>query len=676
MARKRLGKYEIIDRIGRGGMAEVYRGYHAALDRYVAIKLLHPFLADDPEFKDRFENEARNVAKLKHPNIVQVYDFEYDVEGDSYYMVMEMINGPTLKDKLFELSLSGEQLPVSEAIRITRTSAEALAYAHQRGMIHRDVKPANLMLDEDQRVVLTDFGIAKIVTSAQFTASGGMVGTPAYMAPEQGLGEMGDERSDIYSLGVILYQLLTQHLPFDADTPLAIILKHVNEPAPSPRTIYPDIAEDLEAIVLKSLAKEPSERFGTAAAFAQALAELDPTGRRLSAYDTQQIAIQGEPLASTDSKPTAPTPLDLERANQRASTPPPSQPSATASTGATPGSPDAVPGGAGRLRPASILGLVLLIAVFVIAGVLVFGSDRTLFAGFFGEDDTVTPALNGTGTAIAQQPTNAPPVDDTEIPIRVTSTPSPTVLATHTPRPTLTDTPTPTTSPTPSPSSTPTATGTNTPTATSTPEPTATDTPIPTATITPSPTPTYTPSPDLTGTAAYEFFEAQSLVTRTPNMTQTIVACDFEFIVVEPDDFDEPPPSTGNDPRHVQAGTDFSFEIILRNTGTCDWPDGTRLSFNDTLTTNPGEEVNLNRLQSACENARQVGLNFAEQEQSNFYIDGSVPTRAESDAVIFTGTAPDRSGCYYSVWDVLYPNSDITIGRPLLLTIRVWGSAN
>ncbi len=109
MSRKKLGKYEIIERIGRGGMAEVYRGYHASLDRYVAIKLLHPFLADDPEFKDRFENEARNVAKLKHPNIVQVYDFEYDEEGDSYYMVMEMINGPTLKDRLFDLAANGEQ---------------------------------------------------------------------------------------------------------------------------------------------------------------------------------------------------------------------------------------------------------------------------------------------------------------------------------------------------------------------------------------------------------------------------------------------------------------------------------------------------------------------------------------------------------------------------------------
>ena len=199
-------------------MAEVYRGYHAALDRYVAIKVLHAFLADDPEFKSRFEKEARNVARLKHPNIVQVYDFEYDPSDESYYMVMELIEGPTLKERLVELATRNERLSLEESLRIIHDAGLALAYAHQQGMIHRDVKPANLMLDADGRVVLTDFGIAKIVTGVQFTASGGMVGTPAYMAPEQGLGEAGDERSDIYSLGVILYQLLTGRLPFEAET--------------------------------------------------------------------------------------------------------------------------------------------------------------------------------------------------------------------------------------------------------------------------------------------------------------------------------------------------------------------------------------------------------------------------------------------------------------------------
>src|SRR5258706_77110 len=212
-------------------MAEVYRGYQPSLDRFVAIKLLHPFLADDPEFKDRFEREARNVARLRHPNIVQVYDFEYDTESESFYMVMELIDGQTLKDRLN--SLGDEPMAVNEVLRIMREATQALAYAHARGMIHRDVKPANLMIDSDGRVVLTDFGIAKIVTGQQFTASGGMVGTPAYMAPEQGLGEAGDERSDLYSLGVILFQLATGRLPYDAETPLSIILKHLNSPIAS-----------------------------------------------------------------------------------------------------------------------------------------------------------------------------------------------------------------------------------------------------------------------------------------------------------------------------------------------------------------------------------------------------------------------------------------------------------
>ncbi len=241
MANRRLGKYEITERLGRGGMAEVYRGYHASLDRYVAIKVLHAFLADDPEFKTRFEREAQNVAKLKHQNIVQVYDFEYDEPSDSYYMVMELVDGPTLKERLTGLSEHGKLLPLPESLRIIREAAGALAYAHSRSMIHRDVKPANLMLDHDNRVVLTDFGIAKIVTGAQFTASGGMVGTPAYMAPEQGLGEAGDERSDLYSLGVILYQLVTGQLPYDAETPLATILKHLNAPIPSVSKLNPEL---------------------------------------------------------------------------------------------------------------------------------------------------------------------------------------------------------------------------------------------------------------------------------------------------------------------------------------------------------------------------------------------------------------------------------------------------
>ena len=275
-----LGKYEILERIGRGGMAEVFKAYHPALDRFVAIKLLHPFLADDPEFKNRFEHEAQNVAKLRHPNIVQVYDFEFDVPNESYYMVMELINGPTLKDLLFDQASEGKRFPQDDALHICRDIGRALAYAHARGMIHRDVKPANIMHDlDDDRYVLTDFGIAKIVTGPQFTASGGMLGTPAYMSPEQALGDPGDERADIYSLGVILYQLCTGRLPYDADTPLAIVLKHVNDPLPNPRDFNPDLAEGVAKIICRAMAKNPDDRYQTAQEMVDHLEDLDKAAR-------------------------------------------------------------------------------------------------------------------------------------------------------------------------------------------------------------------------------------------------------------------------------------------------------------------------------------------------------------------------------------------------------------
>jgi serine/threonine protein kinase len=697
VSRKRLGKYEIIDRIGRGGMAEVYRGYHAALDRYVAIKLLHPFLADDPEFKDRFENEARNVARLKHPNIVQVYDFEYDTEGDSYYMVMEMINGPTLKDRLFDLDVSGDTLPISEAIRVIRDSAEALAYAHQRNMIHRDVKPANLMLDEDGRVVLTDFGIAKIVVGAQFTASGGMVGTPAYMAPEQGLGEAGDERSDIYSLGVILYQLVTGRLPYDADTPLAIILKHVNEALPPPKDFVPDLADDLEQIIRKSLEKEPVDRYQTAIAFAQDLSLLDENGvLRIMIDQATGLPVNGIP-SPFDTKPAPPTPAQramLAAAGERVgidSTQALQRPLAQ-STNQAPASPyettpqppnDSLPsrpsgltlpapGAPGRLRPGGVIGLSLAIVVLVALALFGFGSDDTPLAGVFGADDTATATPNFTQTAVAMQLTQQmtttlqtlPPTETTE----PTLTPT---LPTDTPN----STPTPgqsEVSPSPAPTQppiTPTLTATRSPSLTLL----STDTPPPTSTA--SPTMTLSPTPNLTATAISDFFETQVAASPTPNLTQTLTACDFEYIVVAPNHYNQPPAATdASNPRLIQASNDFEIEIVFQNTGTCGWPDGVRLRYNGELTENPTESVNLAPLREVCAaDEIRAGLNLAQQEQSNFYLTGAVAITEESEPITFLGSAPNVFGCYYSVWDLLYPNSDYPMGRPFVLTIRVWG---
>ncbi|HLA45518.1 MAG TPA: protein kinase, partial [Aggregatilineales bacterium] len=413
MAKKTLGKYEIIDRLGRGGMAEVYRAYHAQLDRYVAIKLLHPFLAEDAEFKERFEREAKNIASLRHPHIVQVFDFDFDEAGDSYYMVMELIEGSTLKDLLFELSSTGQLLAFERSIQITRESAQALAYAHRNSMIHRDVKPANLMIDErDNRVVLTDFGIAKIVNSSQFTASGGMVGTPAYMSPEQGMGESGDERSDLYSLGVIMYQMITARLPFDAETPLGIILKHLNEPLPPPREINPNIPEWLDAVVRKTLEKEPDDRFSTSDEFVAAL-DAGERGERIN-FDAPSIAVDTPVLRSQAGRQPAPETLPLS--------PFPSQPLAPQQ----------------RFNPFSLITPILVIlGVIAMLGIVLGQGGTGPLAPIFATE--VPP------TEIASDPTSTPtPTDTPTLTPTLTETPTPT----YTDTPTATDTPTDTATPT------------------------------------------------------------------------------------------------------------------------------------------------------------------------------------------------------------------------------------
>ncbi|MBC8505147.1 MAG: protein kinase [Anaerolineales bacterium] len=257
---KTLGKYQITERLGRGGMAEVYKAYHPQLERYAAVKVLHGFLAEGQDFQARFQREAKAIAALRHPNIVQIYDI--DTDEDNYYMVMEFIDGGTLKDRLIQ---SSGPLTIQEMAHIFREIASALDYAHRQGVLHRDIKPANVLLDDSGRVVLTDFGIARIVSETQFTVTGTLVGTPAYMSPEQGKGMPIASSSDIYSLGIILYEMVTGKVPFDADTPLAVIHKHINEPLPSPRTIRDDIPRVLEAVIVKALAKEAEDRYQSAA---------------------------------------------------------------------------------------------------------------------------------------------------------------------------------------------------------------------------------------------------------------------------------------------------------------------------------------------------------------------------------------------------------------------------
>jgi serine/threonine protein kinase len=269
---KTLGRYRVVELVGHGQASTVYKAYQAVLERYVAIKVLHEHPAtEDEQFLARFEREVKAVAALRHPNIVPIFD--YGVEDDMPYIVMEYLEGTTLKAKLDALTRRRELMPLSKVGRISLAVASALDYAHRRGMVHRDIKPANVMLTTQGYIVLADFGIADMVGGPQVTATGAITGTPAYMSPEQGRGEWGDERSDIYALGVMLYEMATGRVPFEADTPLAVIHKHINDPLPPPRQLNLAVPEAVERVILKALAKNPDDRYQRATDMASDLAD-------------------------------------------------------------------------------------------------------------------------------------------------------------------------------------------------------------------------------------------------------------------------------------------------------------------------------------------------------------------------------------------------------------------
>ncbi|MDY6874711.1 MAG: bifunctional serine/threonine-protein kinase/formylglycine-generating enzyme family protein [Chloroflexota bacterium] len=279
---KTLGKYQIMELLGRGAMAEVYQAYHPALDRHVAIKILHSFLAEDKDFLDRFQREAKAAGHLRHPNIVQVHDFDV-TDGVYYYIVMEFIDGYTLEAKLRELTDNNKIMPLEEATRIARDVASALSYAHGRNMIHRDIKPSNVMINRDNQVILTDFGIVKILGSPQYTSAGAIAGTPNYISPEQGLGKPQDARSDIYSLGAMFFQMVTDQPPYSADSGVAVLLKHVNDPIPIASQLNPALPSDIDRIIIKAMAKNPRDRYQSADEFIE---HLNRVGAGASITDT------------------------------------------------------------------------------------------------------------------------------------------------------------------------------------------------------------------------------------------------------------------------------------------------------------------------------------------------------------------------------------------------------
>ena len=263
---KQLGRYQIVSPLGEGGMAAVYKAYQPGMDRYVALKILPQQYARDAEFTGRFEQEAKVIARLQHPHVLPVHDYG---EADDYtYIVMPLVETGTLADLL----LGKKPMPL-QRIRIIMTQlGDALDYAHSQGLIHRDIKPSNVLIDKRGNCLLTDFGIAKMVEGTKhFTQTGGIVGTPHYMSPEQGGGDPLTRQSDIYSLGVVLYEMVTGQVPFDAETPMAVVIKHMTDPLPPPSKLNPDTSPALESVILKSMAKRPDDRFESAAAMVRAV---------------------------------------------------------------------------------------------------------------------------------------------------------------------------------------------------------------------------------------------------------------------------------------------------------------------------------------------------------------------------------------------------------------------
>ncbi len=292
-----LGQYQIKAKIGAGGMATVFKAYQANLDRDVAIKVLPPALASrDPNFAKRFEREAKAIAKLNHPHILPIYDF--GVDRDYSYIVMRYIEAEQTLRQIIRQPLSQERI-VELVIQI----ANALDYAHKRDIIHRDVKPSNVLLDEDW-TLLSDFGLAKIrhESATRITSSGAGMGTPAYMSPEQGYGRETDHRTDIYALGVVLYELLTGVIPHDADTPIGIVVKRNNEPPVSPRKINPDIPESIEQVIFRALAIRPEARYQRASDFAAALqqAAVNPSYREPGSNSEATIFSLTQPSTKPD----------------------------------------------------------------------------------------------------------------------------------------------------------------------------------------------------------------------------------------------------------------------------------------------------------------------------------------------------------------------------------------
>jgi len=381
-----LGNYQIIEKVGAGGMGSVYKAYQPALGRYVAIKVLPPQTAGDPSFAERFALEARAIGKLRHPNIVTAYDFS--TNGDLAYLVSDFIDGGTLADQL------GTPLPIEYALTILTPIGSALDYAHARGVVHRDIKPQNILLTHDGTPVLTDFGLAKIIgPGSGVTQAGALMGTADYIAPECASGaESAGPPADQYAMAIVAYQMLVGRHPFPSENPLSALMAHVHKPVPAPSAVGVPLPAHVEAALLRGLAKKPAERFPRIGDFVRALGSPLPQAAPLVA--------SMPPTAPAASAPTVETPAAAVSVppSPRA-TLPPAEPSLSVATGvAAPG--EAVPP---KRAPWWRQRRTLLIA----AGALVLFLVLARQADREGSEPDGAGATDGTGT-VADDHGNTP----------------------------------------------------------------------------------------------------------------------------------------------------------------------------------------------------------------------------------------------------------------------------
>ncbi|NWG35561.1 MAG: serine/threonine protein kinase [Chloroflexi bacterium] len=401
-----IGPYRVIEQFGQGGMATVFKAYHASLDRYVALKVLHPAFNQDPNFEARFQREARVVAKLEHPNIVPVYD--YAEHEKRPYLVMKFIEGITLKARMDQGPLTSEEIT-----KIVDAVGSALAYAHRQGVLHRDIKPSNVLIATDGQVYLADFGLARIAQSGESTLSSDTImGTPQYISPEQAMGRADlDQRTDLYSFGVMLYEMVVGKVPFNADTPFSIIHDHIYSPMPLPRTVNPNVPEPIERVLLKALAKEREDRFEDAAQLASAFK---------AAWNEAGVPSQGAGVGISPVVPLGEKAVSAPVLTASNETAPPTKvagvPETVVRAEEQPGTIESVPGRSPERAELSktkrspfILWVGAALVVILCVGGLAVARNRNLFARLLPRQPQVSTAVPG-------EPVVSPPVEQPDQP--------------------------------------------------------------------------------------------------------------------------------------------------------------------------------------------------------------------------------------------------------------------